>query len=421
MDCAIVVVGAGQAACQFVASIRQAGYAGRLVLVGDETVPPYQRPPLSKTFLSGSASAESLQLRPISFYETARCETRLGQRVARIDKEARVAILAGGERIAYDALVLATGARARALPGLPESDRIHYLRDTLQAQALKNTLRTGKRLAVIGAGYVGMEVAASARKLGLEVTVLEAAPRVMQRSVGEAISEAVRDIHISEGVAIRLGCAIESVEAKAQALRITFDATVLEVDALVVGIGAQANTELASDCGLTCARGIIVDAQTRTSDPAIFAIGDCTEQTHALYGPGLRLESVANATEQAKIAAAVLAGRPLPAPAVPWFWSDQYTHRLQVAGLPHGHDEIVVRRPTAHEAGASAQSVWYLREGRVLAVEALDAAGDFMAGRNSIRSGVALGAARIADISQSLQPSAADAPANQLRSVARSS
>lgn len=404
----VVVVGAGQAACQFVASLRQHGYKGPLTMIGDEPSLPYQRPPLSKAYLAGTATDATLQLRPRAFYEALDCEVRIGQGVQHIDRQRSEAVMADGTRVPYQALVLATGASARSMPGLPEGDaRIHYLRSVSHAAALKAALGVARRIAIVGAGYVGMEVAATARQHGLQVTVLESASRVMQRSIGEAISRDVQAIHEAHGVELRLNSTILGVEARPESLRIAMDADTIDMDALVVGIGAAANIQLAQEAGIACARGILVDEQARTSDPKIFAVGDCTEQTHALYGPGLRLESVANAIEQAKVAASVLAGKPLPPAAVPWFWSDQYSHRLQVAGLPHGHDEIVLRSPAEPQPGKATRSAWYLRQGRVLAVEALDAPEDFMVGRNLIRAGTTVQAARLADASQSLQPASA--------------
>jgi 3-phenylpropionate/trans-cinnamate dioxygenase ferredoxin reductase component len=401
----ILVMGGGQAACQFVASIRQMGYDGTLTIVSDELTLPYQRPPLSKGYLKGASTTESLHLRPASFYETLRCELRLGERVEWVNRSAREVVLSGGARIFYDSLVFATGARARIFPGLPERDpRIHYLRSLAQAQALKTALSSYRRIGIVGAGYVGMEVAASARQLGIDVTVLEAAPRVMQRSVGEATSAAVHAFHTSNGVDIRLGSSISAVEAAPGGLTIHTKAAPLAVDALVVGIGATPNIELAAAADIACASAILVDANARTNDPHVFAIGDCTEQTHEIYGPGLRLESVQNAVDQAKNAAAILAGKKTPPASVPWFWSDQYSHRIQVAGIAHGHDEIIVRKPAEQDSGKATQSVWYLRQGRLLAVEALDAAADFMAGKGFIQTSTPLDTTRLADASLPLHP-----------------
>jgi 3-phenylpropionate/trans-cinnamate dioxygenase ferredoxin reductase subunit len=307
-------------------------------------------------------------------------------------------------------LVLATGARARLYPGLPhETGRIHYLRTLEDAAALSSVLAHARRLAIVGAGYVGMEVAASARQLGIEVAVYEAAPGVMQRSIGAATSDVIEAFHRQHGVRLHLNTSIERIEADrsgALAIHVTDAAAPFAADALVIGIGAEPNVDLAALAGIDCGRAIRVDADCRTSDSAIFAIGDCTEQAHPLYGAGLRLESVQNAIDQAKCAAAAIAGKPAPPVGVPWFWSDQYQHRLQVAGLAHGHDQSVVRIAHDRAAGSVSQSVWYLRQQRVIAVEALDAPQDFMVGRTLIRHGTAVTAARLADAALPLQAEA---------------
>jgi 3-phenylpropionate/trans-cinnamate dioxygenase ferredoxin reductase subunit len=406
MSAPVVVVGAGQAACQFVASLRQGGHQGPLVVLGQEASPPYQRPPLSKAFLrDGDASA--LLLRPLSFFDTARCELRLDTRVQGIDVQAAEVLLADGERLPYAALVLATGARARRLPGLAaDAPRVHVLRSLAHAQALRAGLGGCRRLAVVGGGYVGLEVAAAARAQGIDVTVFEAALRVMQRSVGEATSRRVQRVHEDQGVRLRLGVSLDGVRASEEGVWLASGGQTEAFDALVVGIGALPRIELAQAAGIECARGIVVDEQGRTSASGVFAIGDCTESRD---GARPRLESVQGAIDQAKAAAAAIAGRAPPPPAVPWFWSDQYTHRLQVAGLPQGHDAVVLRQGAGERAVA--QSVWYLRGDRVLCVEALDAAGDFMAGRALIRTGTPVNPAQLADPLFPLQPASASASA----------
>jgi 3-phenylpropionate/trans-cinnamate dioxygenase ferredoxin reductase subunit len=410
MEPGVVIVGAGQAACQAAASLRQMGYAGALTIVGEEVSLPYQRPPLSKSFLQGTATRESIQLRPPQFYQSIGCDVLAGSRAVAIERQHRLLHLENGTAIGYRQLVLATGARARLYPGLPhETGRIHYLRTLEDAAALSSVLAHARRLAIVGAGYVGMEVAASARQLGIEVAVYEAAPRIMQRSIGAATSDVIEAFHRQQGVRLHLNTSIERIEADrsgALAIHVTDAAAPFAADALVIGIGAEPNVDLAALAGIDCGRAIRVDADCRTSDSAIFAIGDCTEQAHPLYGAGLRLESVQNAIDQAKCAAAAIAGKPAPPVGVPWFWSDQYQHRLQVAGLAHGHDQSVVRIAHDRAAGSVSQSVWYLRKQRVIAVEALDAPQDFMVGRTLIRHGTAVTAARLADAALPLQAEA---------------
>jgi 3-phenylpropionate/trans-cinnamate dioxygenase ferredoxin reductase subunit len=397
MTAGVVIVGAGQAACQAAASLRQMGYTGAMTLIGEEPHLPYQRPPLSKTFLKDHADPASVQLRPPNFYQSIDCATRLGVRAVSIDRRQRLLRLDSGASIAYEWLILATGARARAYPA-PAAPNIHYLRTVDDAAALAAALGRTRRLAIIGAGYVGMEVAASAAQLDIEVAVYEAAPRIMQRSIGPAMSSALERIHAGRGVRLHLNAAIGAIQPDGQGGPLTIHAGAAgprTVDAVVIGIGAELNIALAAEAGLRCGRGIIVDAACRTSDPAIFAIGDCTERDHPLYGPGFRLESVQNAIDQGKCAAAAIAGKPQPPAGVPWFWSDQYEHRIQVAGLPAHHDRCVVRK--AAGAASVSLSVWYLRGGKVIAVETLDAPRDFMAGRNLIKSGAEVDAERLAD------------------------
>lgn len=392
------MVGAGQAACQFAASVRQLGYQGALTVVGAEAHLPYQRPPLSKGCLQGATALADLLLRPASFYEAIRCRLMLGRRVEALDLGARTVRLDDGETLPYAHLVLATGAQARHWPGLPQSsDAVFTLRTWDDAQALAKRLDQVRRLAVVGAGYIGLEVAASARKRGLEVSVFEAAPRVLQRSVGAATSALVESLHRSHGVALHLGVPLDAIRVEptsANPVLLETGAGRVAADALVVGIGAAPRVELARQAGLHCGHAIRVDAACRTSDPHVFAIGDCAEQVLQPGAEPLRLESVQNATDQAKCVAAILAGKPLPAQPVPWFWSDQFGHRIQVAGRGAPGDEIVVRRAPDQP---TSQSTWYLRAGRVAAVETVDAAEDFMAARQWIKTGFMPDPARLAD------------------------
>lgn len=397
MNAGIVVVGAGQAACQLAASLRQLGYQGPLTLVGAEPHLPYQRPPLSKACLQGAGALPDLLLRPATFYESIQCRLLLGRSVVAVDPGAKTVRLDDGETLAYTQLVLATGAAARDWPGLPQQPGLVYtLRTWDDAQALGRRLDQVRHLAVLGAGYVGLEVAASVRKRGVQVSVFEAAPRVLQRSVGTATSALIESLHRAQGVALHLGVRMESVRVDAAAGHVLLNTSAggFTADALLVGIGAAPRIALAQQAGLQCGQAIRVDAACRTSDADVFAIGDCAEQVLEPGADPVRLESVPNATEQAKCVAAVLAGKPLPALPVPWFWSDQFGHRIQVAGRSAPGDEIVVRRGLAKPA---AQSTWYLRGGRVAAVEAVDAAEDFMAARQWIKAGQRVDPARLAD------------------------
>lgn len=397
MNAGVLVVGAGQAACQLAASLRQLGYQGALTLVGAEPHLPYQRPPLSKACLQGVGALPDLLLRPATFYESIQCRLLLGRSAEALDLRAKTVRLDDGETLPYTQLVLATGAGAREWPGLPQhADLVFTLRTWDDAQALGRRLDQVRHLAVLGAGYIGLEVAASARKRGVEVSVFEAAPRVLQRSVGAATSALIETLHRAQGVTLNLGVRMESVRVDAAAGQVLLDTSAgrFKADALVVGIGAAPRIALAQQAGLHCGHAIRVDAACRTSDGDVFAIGDCAEQVLESGADPVRLESVQNATDQAKCVAAVLAGKPLPPQPVPWFWSDQFGHRIQVAGRGAPGDEIVLRRGLARPA---AQSTWYLRDGRVAALESVDAAEDFMAARQWIKAGQRVDAARLAD------------------------
>lgn len=406
MSAGIVVVGAGQAACQLIASLRQLGHAEPLTLVGAEPYLPYQRPPLSKDCLRRGATLADLLLRPTSFYDSQRCRQILGRRAIELDRAARVLRLDDGQAIEYEHLVLATGARARRWPGLADvSPHVFTLRSWDDAQALGERLTNVRRLAVLGAGYVGLEVAASAAQRGIEVAVFEAAPRVLQRSVGTAMSVAVQRLHAQHGVRLCLGATVRAVEVSAATnarnpVRLTTTDESFTADALVVGIGAAPRIELAQQAGIACGQGIRIDAACRTSDPHVWAIGDCTEQVLGDGEPPIRLESVQNATDQAKCAAAVLAGKPIPPAPVPWFWSDQFGCRIQVAGRSAAGDEIIFRSVAEKRLAFAA---WHLRDGRVTAVETLDAPEDFMAARQLIRSGRFIERATLCDDRVSLR------------------
>lgn len=397
----IVVVGAGHGGSNAVAFLRQYGWPGEIVLLGEEPVLPYHRPPLSKAWLKGEATAESLALRPGDFYDKQRVTLRLGTTVEAIDRAARTLRLVGGEALAYDHLILATGARARRIP-LPGADQPHVLtlRNAADADRLKAAIGPGRRVVVIGAGWIGLEVAASARALGAEACVLEAQDRVLARVASPALSAFVDAAHRRHGVDLRLKVGVAAIEADAVVLA---DGTRVPADLVLLGVGAAAEDSLARASGLAePTGGIRVDAAARTADPAIHAIGDCTIRPLPGGTTG-RLESVPSATEQAKAAAADLCGRPVPAPEVPWFWSDQYDLRIQVAGLAQGAARAVTRGDAPDRL-----AVFHLdAEGRVQAVEAVSSAPDFMAGRRLIGLGRPVDAAALADPTQSLAALAA--------------
>ena len=370
-----VIVGAGHGAGQVVASLKQKGYDGRITLIGDEAYLPYQRPPLSKKFLSGDLPAERLLFKPPAFYEDI--DTRLEQRVDRIDRDSKTVHTRGGDTVGYDTLVLATGSRVRKLACEgADLDGIHYLRSISDVDAIRADMPDGARVAIVGAGYIGLEVAAVARSLGYAVTVLEMADRVMSRVVSPDVSAFFDRVHRERGVDLRLTTGL--VAFRGEQGRVTGIETnageIIDADVIVVGIGIQPNDDLAGDAGLDVNDGIVVDDHCRSSDASIYAIGDCTRHPNGIYGDALRLESVHNALEQAKTAADNIAGGDASYNQVPWFWSDQYEFKLQIAGLSNGYDEVVLRG--SPDDGSF--SCVYLRDGHLIAIDCINSPKDFM-------------------------------------------
>ena len=395
----IVIVGAGHAGGSAAAFLRQYGYPGRITVIGEEPLPPYQRPPLSKAWLKGEADEEALQLRPFSFYDEEHIALRLDTRVEAVDRWNKQVVLKGGERVAYDRLILATGARARKLP-LPgaELEGVLELRTAADAEALKRALGPGKRLAVIGGGYIGLEAAASARALGADAIVVEREPRLLARVACTALSEFFLSYHRSKGVSFALSAQATHLEGRdGRVAAIHFqNGKPIACDAVLVGIGVIPNDDIARAAGLDCHDGVLVDLTAKTSDPAIYAVGDCTRRPLPIYGQVGRLESVPNALEQAKQAAADICGRPPPAREVPWFWSDQYDIKLQIAGLLIDVDRTVIRG----EPRFGRFAVFHLSEDcRVQCVEAVNAPAEFMGGRQLIGSRKQVALDRLRDIS----------------------
>ena len=398
----ILIIGAGHAGGSVAAFLRQYGHEGPIVLVGEEDAPPYQRPPLSKAWLKGEADLEALLLRPLSFYEEQGIEFRPSTVAVSVDPEAKTVAFHDGSSETYDVLVLATGSTARKLP-IPGGDHpdLLELRTLKDAERLKAVLGPGKRLAVVGGGYVGLEAAASARALGAEAVVIERMDRVLARVASETLSAFFTAQHRAHGVEILTGAQVVAVAHDGVTLA---DGSVVQADAVLVGVGALACDSLARSAGLRCDDGVVVDEQARTSDPAIFAVGDMTRRPIPVHG-GIshRLESVPNALEQAKQAAAAIVGRPGPAAEVPWFWSDQYDFKLQIAGLPFDADRQVVRGdPTA-----GGFAVFHLNGDRVVCVEAVNAPPEFMAGKQLIGKGAPVDVAKLADQAVSMKAVAA--------------
>ena len=398
----VLIIGAGHAGGTVAALLRQYGHEGPIVLAGEEPAAPYQRPPLSKAWLKGEADLEALLLRPEVFYAEHDIELRTGVTATAIDAAGKAATFADGTVETWDALILATGSTARrlAIAGADRPDLLE-LRTLADAEKLKAALGPGKRLAVVGGGYVGLEAAASARALGAEVVVIERMDRVLARVASETLSAFFTAHHRSHGVEVLTSAVVTGFEDGGVRLG---DGRLIAADAILIGVGALACDGLARTAGLACDNGVVVDETARTSDPAIWAIGDMTFRPIPVHGGRRhRLESVPNALEQAKQAAAAITGRPGPTPEVPWFWSDQYEVKLQIAGLADGADRQVVRGDV--ENGTFA--VFHLAGDRIVCVEAVNAPAEFMAGRLMISRGQAVDAVRLADRSVSMKEVAA--------------
>lgn len=388
----VLIIGAGHAGGSAAAFLRQYGHDGPIVLAGDEMAPPYQRPPLSKAWLKGEAGLEDLLLRPESFYAEQDIELRVGVTAVSIDRASKTAVFADGTIEGWDVLILATGSTARRLsvPGFDRPDLLE-LRTLEHAEALKAALGPGRRLVIVGGGYVGLEAAASARALGADVVLIERMDRVLARVASEPLSAFFTGRHRAEGVEILTSAEVVAFEDGGVRLA---DGRLVAGDAVLVGIGALACDGLASAAGLSCSNGVVVDASARTSDPSIFAIGDMTFRPVPVHGGRMhRLESVPNVLEQAKQAAAAIVGRPAPSPEVPWFWSDQYDVKLQIAGLPTDADRQVVRG----DPSTGSFAVFHLDKDRIVCVEAVNAPAEFMAGKLMIGKRTPVDDGRLAD------------------------
>jgi 3-phenylpropionate/trans-cinnamate dioxygenase ferredoxin reductase subunit len=377
----IVIIGAGQAAIKATETLRGAGYDGVIVLIGKETAPPYQRPPLSKAYLAGAIDASRLFFKLERFYADNNVDFRPGLRASAIAPAERKVSLADGTRLPYSNLLIATGARARvlALPGC-DLNGVVTLRSIADVDAIRARLESVETLAVIGGGYIGLEVAAVVRKSGRNVTVLEGRERVMARVVSPQVSDFFEKLHRDNGVDLRMNVAIERLvgdtDVKAVALA---DGSTLPADMVLVAVGAQPNSELAEQAGLPVQDGIKVDRFARTAAPNIFAAGDCTRFPSRRYGRELRLESVQNAIDQAKTAASAMLGDAQAYDPVPWFWSDQYDVKLQIAGLSDGYD-----RTTIEQAPGNGFAVSYFKGERLLAVDAVNAPRAHMLSRRAL-------------------------------------
>jgi len=398
MPDSIVIAGAGHAAGQAAVSLRQGGFSGRIVMVGEEPYLPYQRPPLSKKYLSGELELERMYVRHQKFYDEHNIDIRLSTRVEKINCNDQTVALSNGQQERYGCLVLATGSHVRKLqiPG-HDLEGIHYLRTVEDVHRIQDHFKPGARLIIIGAGYIGMETAAVAIAHDLDVTVVEMADRIMARALAPEVSIFFDQVHREAGVKIlcdRDPNAEILGDGKVEALR-GADGMDLPADLIIAGIGILPTTDIAEEAGLECADGIIVDECCRTSDPHILAIGDCTNHPNHLLGRRLRLESVHNAQEQAKTAAATLCGKLKPYNQIPWFWSDQYDLKLQIVGLSGDHDEVIIRGDFADRSFAA----FYMKGDLLIAVDAVNSGREFMLSKKLIAQGARLEPEILADTS----------------------
>jgi 3-phenylpropionate/trans-cinnamate dioxygenase ferredoxin reductase subunit len=391
----IVIVGAGHAGGRAAQALRQAGFAGAVILIGEEIYPPYERPPLSKELIVTDAGLEKARLHDPAYYEQNKIELRLGVPVDAIDRDAKSLKLRDGARVAYDKLLLTTGARVRKLP-IPGADLagVFYLRDFDDTLAIRARLAEGVRAVVIGGGFIGLETAASARKRGATVTVLEIADRLMGRAVAPEIGAWFAELHRKHGVDMRLSVVIKAIEGAGKVERVVLaSGEAIPADIVVAGIGIVPNVELAAVAGLEVGNGIVVDAFGRTSDPAIWAAGDCALQPNAFAGKRLRLESYQNAQDQAMAVARNMIGEPKPYEDSLWVWSDQFDVNLQMTGLPEGYDRLVWRGDPA----SGAFMVFYLKEGRLIAVNTVNLGREMKPAQRLMQSRKSFDPAQLAD------------------------
>ncbi len=397
----IVVIGAGQAGASLVARLRAKGHAGEITLIGEENAAPYQRPPLSKAYLLGEMEAERLHLRAPEFYGEHNITLRLGVAVDSINPAAKTIWMAGGEAIHYDELALTTGSIPRHLPAAVGGDLegVYTVRTLADVDAMRAEFRPGRRVLIVGGGYIGLEAAAVAAKLGLDVTVVEMARRILARVAAAETSDYFRALHLKQGVVILEGVGLETLvgEARVTAAQLSTGKEI-PVDFVIVGVGIQPASRLAEAAGLAIDNGIRTDSHGRTSDPHIWAAGDCASFPH---GEGrLRLESVQNAIDQAELVADNMLGEGLNYTAMPWFWSDQYETKLQIAGLSTGYDHIVTRGPDG-----DAVSFWYFNGDRLIAVDAMNDPRAYMVGK------------RLLEMGRTVEPAALANPDTNLKSL----
>lgn len=397
-----IVVGASHAAAQVAPALRQQGWEGSITVIGNEYFLPYHRPPLSKDFLAGAKSIENIMIRPPAVYQKAGIRFALGTTVDRIDRDNKCLILDDGHPVPYDKLVLTVGASVRKIdiPGA-DLEGVFYLRDINDVQQIKHFTGKAKNAVIVGGGYIGLETASSLRQLGMEVTVLEAMPRVLQRVTASEVSNFYTRVHREEGVVIETDTQVESIVGDKEVQEIVCsNGKRYPADLVIVGVGVIPNTQLAADAGLEVNNGIVVDEYGRTSDEDILAAGDCTSHFNPIYQRHVRLESVQNAIDQASVVANTICGKLEPYSALPWFWSDQYDLKLQIAGLNQGYTDVVVRGDIENSRSFAA---FYLSNNKLLAVDAVNSPKEFMWGKKLIAGGVEVDADLLSDESVELK------------------
>lgn len=391
----VVIIGASHAAAQLSVSLRQEGWQGEIVMIGDEPHLPYHRPPLSKSFLSGDKTIQDLLIRPASFYEKQQIQFLHGH-VIKIDREPKTLTLLDGSTLAYDKLALCMGARARKLDldGCTLKG-IYYVRHTADIEAIQQHIQSARHVVMIGGGYIGLEIAASLRKKHIQVSLLETAPRILQRVTASEVSEFYTRMHQAQGVRIYNNMVIERIIGTTQVEGVLCeDGKIIPADMVIMGIGVQPNIELAQNSGIDVDNGIVIDAYGQTNDPDIVAAGDCSSHFNPHYQRQIRLESVPNANEQAKVAASTLCGKMKKYDALPWFWSDQYDVKLQIAGLNHGYDQLVIRGDI-HSSDSFA--AFYFKNRKLIAADCINRPLEFMLSKKIISEKLLIDPAKLSD------------------------
>ena len=400
-DKTCIVIGASHAGVTLALQLRKEGWEGPIKLIGAERELPYHRPPLTKEHLAGVKNLDAIRLRPAKVFEENAIELLLGTRVLEILRDDSAVMLDDGQTLHYDKLALCTGATVRTLPLGAALNNVFYIRTAADVAELKALVEPGKRAVIIGAGYIGLEAAAVLRAMELEVVVIEMAQRILQRVTSERMSEYMMRLHRSHGVEIKTATQVAHICGATEVEHVILnDGTELAADFVIVGVGVVPNTALAEHADLAVDEGVLVDEYTRTSDANIYAAGDCTRHPSAIYKRLIRLESVQNANDQARTAAANICGKRLPYAVVPWFWSDQYAIKLQMVGLSAGFDEEVCRGDPK-DADGKGFALFYLRAKRLIAVDCVSRPQEFMAGKQLVGSGQAVDTARLADESVS--------------------